>query len=203
MPRMVPVFLFAAVNDCPAIGAISMSPLRTISSNMRACLDSVSEHRLREVCVLCIINSLTGGQGKVDDDARVHFDRFSVYEVRLVTPLLYRIDSSLNQYWQTAFNAHVLHGAICANDGHQHYDAFNPSSTSLWRILGRDVVDEVRFSYPGGDTHSLHGRLGRFREDGRARGVVQHFVEHTHAKPSDRSTRDTSYHSARCGHRRR
>src|SRR5208337_3216542 len=88
--------------------------------------------------------------------------------------------------------SHILHAAIRADHGHQHYYSFNPRPTSLRRILRRNVVDQVGLDHPGGDTDSLNRRrVGRFRNDGDASRAAQHFAEHSTRNSAHYSTRDS------------
>src|SRR5208337_1841154 len=133
----------------------------------------------------------------------VHFNGFTVYHIWLVTPLPHSIDSGLREYWQTALDSHILHATILADHGHQHYRPFNPRPASLRRILRRNVVDQVRLGYSGGDTDSLNRRrLGRFRNDGHASRAAQHFAKHSTGNSADHSARDSPDDSARCVDRR-
>src|SRR5215469_329638 len=111
--------------------------------------------------------SLTSGKCEINCDVGVDFNWLSIQQVRLVAPLLHRIDGGLRQQRQSALDSHIAHTAILADYGQQHYGSFNPFPASLRRVLWRYVVDEVRLGYLSGDTNSLIRRwLGNFGECG-------------------------------------
>ena len=102
-----------------------------------------------------MLTFLASGQGEINRDLRVDFNWFSIQKIRTVAPLLYCFDCGLREHRQTAFDANILDGAILADHGQQHYLPFNPRLAGLRRILRRNVVDQVGFGYPSGDTRSL------------------------------------------------
>src|SRR5215469_13272722 len=105
--------------------------------------------------------SLTSGKCEINCDVGVDFNWLSIQQVRLVAPLLHRIDGGLRQQWQSALDSHIAHGAIPGDHSHQHYGSFNPFPASFRWILWRNVVDEIRLGYLGRDTNSLWRGGGR------------------------------------------
>ena len=72
----------------------------------------------------------------VDDvDRRLHFDRISIYQERLVGPLPHRILRRLLQFIRTGDNGEVFYGSILADDRVQDH---LPLDSRLLRVHGID-----------------------------------------------------------------
>ena len=122
---------------------------------MRVRLRSSLKSRSREaVCYCALLTFLAFRKGEINCDLGVDFYRFSIQEIRPVAPLLYCFDRGLREHWQAAFDSNIPYGAILGDNGQQHYLPFNPGPPSLGRICRRNIVDQIRLGYPGGDTIS-------------------------------------------------
>src|SRR6266576_996647 len=141
---------------------------------------------------------LAAGQREVHLHLRINFDRFAVQQVRLVLPLLHRLDRGRSQHRVTADQLQVLDVASLADLRLQDHRSLNTSLTRQRRVRRIYPADQQALRNARRHTYALRG--GDLRHSN-VRSRAGYAAQHAAHRPARYSTRNSA-HDARRGHDR-
>src|ERR1700727_1031408 len=101
---------------------------------------------------------LSARQSEVNLYFRIYFDRFAVEQVRLVFPLLHRLDCRRSQHWMPTYQGEVFDRTILADHRMQHDLALNAGLPRQRRIGGIHFANQKSGRYTLRYPHALWGR---------------------------------------------
>src|ERR1700691_4790402 len=160
-------------------------------------------YTFRPSCVThCSATSASGlapGQGEVDQYFRIHFDGFTVQQIRFVLPLLHGVDGSGSQHGMSADQGQTLDRTILADHRMQDHRTLDAGLPRQRRIIRLYAPDQQSLGYALGHADALrrsdlgHGYRGRTDDT----------ADHAAHLAARNASRNASDYAARRHHRRR